>query len=266
MAYYLIIPLYLLPILVVLCLVVRMVAPHRRRLQRVVVGASLGCWVGFCLPAFYDLNLMAELVRQTKLKNSPAYAVLQGLGVSGSHNEFVWFWNLLVIDFWLILLVSFLAYYSVRRTGTRTLVGLVGGLVLLASRVLYYANQPVDQYPPLPAPQPLQLTLRQPGLLSYPLGNGQVEQVRYDSVCFLVLSGTLPRGEQLRVHFQAGTLATPQTTNVVEVQVDGQALTHTVGISTYYRATNTLTGNFTCVLPNGQPLHGSFVQGGLTIP
>lgn len=99
----------LLPVLVVLCLFVRLVAPRRRRMQCVVVGASIGCWVGLCLPAYYDL---AELVRYNKLKNPYAYAVLHGLGLSGSHYGTMWFWNTMVITFWLTLLLSLIAYWS----------------------------------------------------------------------------------------------------------------------------------------------------------
>ena len=117
MAYYLLFPLFLvLPALVVLCLLVRLLAPRYRRLQRVVVGASLGCWVGFCLPAFYDMTQVAEMVRQTKLKKAVAYPLLRGLGFSDSD----WWWNALVIAFWFALLGSVLAYWSAPRTKART--------------------------------------------------------------------------------------------------------------------------------------------------
>jgi hypothetical protein len=129
----------LLPTLLVLCVLVRGLAPRRRRLQRTLIGASVGCWVGLGLPVYYDL---AELVRYTKCHSPHAYTVVQGLGFSGSHYDMMWFWNALVITFWLMLLLSSLAYWSASPTGKRPLVGIVAVLLLLAGRVSYYAYQP----------------------------------------------------------------------------------------------------------------------------
>ena len=267
MAYYLLLPAYLLPVLVVLCGLVRVTVPHRRRLQRVVAGASLGCWLGFCMPVFYNVNHLAERVRQTELNHPNAHAVLQGLGFSGSYHDLMWGWNVLVLVCWLTLLCGWLAYWSAPRAGARPGWKTAGLLALLAGRILYYASQPVRPVAvPSPGPQPLRLTLRQPGLLPYPLGSAQVDRARYDSVCSLTLSGTLPRGETLRVLFRASALARPHTTNLVEVWAGGRLATHAFGHSAYQRATNTVTGQFSCLLPSGQPLRGAFAQAGLAIP
>ncbi|OGX84966.1 hypothetical protein BEN47_15520 [Hymenobacter lapidarius] len=107
----------LLPGLVLLCVLVRLVAPRRRRLQRVAVGITLGCWAGFFLADQCDWD---EWVRQTKLTNPNAHAALRGMGFSGSHDEWTYFWNGLVIAFWLALVLGALAYWSGPRVKART--------------------------------------------------------------------------------------------------------------------------------------------------
>lgn len=132
-----------------------------------------------------------------------------------------------------------------------SLLGLGASLVCVIGGVLYYARQQADSSPLGAPPQPMHLTLRQPGLLPYPLGNAQLEQARDDSVCLLGLSGTLPRGEQLRVLFLASAHARPHITNLVKIRVDGQPVLQAVGHATYQCATKMITGQFSYVLPNG---------------
>ena len=147
-----------------------------------------------------------------------------------------------------------------------SLLGLGVALVLVLGGVIYYAPSVPGAPQQFPTPRPLLLTLRQPHLLPYPLGTGQLEQARYDSICSLHLSGLLPRGERLRVHFEASPLASPLTTDLVEVWVDGQLATQASGQSVYHRATNSVSGKFSCVLPTGQPLSGSFRQTAFVLP
>jgi hypothetical protein len=98
-----------LPGLVLLCVLLRVLAPRRRRLQRVLVAITLGCWVGFFLADYCD---WIDLVRRAQSNNPAAYRLLNWLGFSGGGHDLIYFWNGLVITFWFTLPLSLLAYWS----------------------------------------------------------------------------------------------------------------------------------------------------------
>ena len=129
---------------------------------------------------------------------------------------------------------------------------LVVGLVVLAVR---HAREPADHYPP----QPVRLTVRQAGLLPYPLGRGNIEQARFDTTRRLVVTGDLPTGRQLRAQLEPSPgFATPFETTTATVTAANENATQATGHATYDPSARTVTGSFQCVLPSGQRLLVSF--------
>lgn len=139
--------------------------------------------------------------------------------------------------------------------GALLLLGIIGGGGLyLFNRQLRLAEEWRERA------QPIRLTIQQPGLLPYPLGMGGIEQARYDTVRLLVVSGVLPDGRLLRARLEASTgYSTPNETNVVTVTIKGKAAMQATGRSVYDPGSQTVSGEFQCVLPSRKRITCSFL-------
>lgn len=110
-----------------------------------------------------------------------------------------------------------------------------------------------------PTPPPVRLTVRQPGLLPYSLGRGGIEQARFDTVRVLVVSGDMPDGRKLRARFAAGSgAARPNDINLVAVSAEDELVPNATGRAVYAPDSQTVRGEFRCVLPSGKRLAVSF--------
>jgi hypothetical protein len=159
----------------------------------------------------------------------------------------------------LALLVAFFRSEWAPRSLKNIVAAVLSVLLLLWGAYLYLDKRHRRAVASRPRPQPVRLTVRQPGLLPYPLGRGGIEQARYDTVRLLVVSGDLPTGSQLRARFVAGPgFYTPNETNRVAVSTDEGDASQATGRTIYEPRTRSVTGEFRCVLPSGQRLSVSF--------
>lgn len=105
----------------------------------------------------------------------------------------------------------------------------------------------------------IRLTVHQPGLRPYPLGQGRIEAPRHDTAQLLMVLGDLPDGQRLRARFTApGGASSRFETNAVAVSTDEGAATQAMGHSFYAPDSQTVHGKFRCVLYSGKPLSISF--------
>lgn len=106
---------------------------------------------------------------------------------------------------------------------------------------------------------PVRLTARQPGLLPFPLGQGRIEEFRYNTTHRLVVAGDLSVEGRLRASFAAHPgFAAPNETNTVTVTTDAGDATQATGRWVYNPRSRTVSGVFRCILPSGKPLSVSF--------
>ncbi|TPG59484.1 hypothetical protein [Hymenobacter nivis] len=155
------------------------------------------------------------------------------------------------------------AFFCSERLPRAFKAGAVGafGLLGLLGYLLWFAATSGEALPPLPRPQPAALTITQPRLRPYPLGGAPIEQVRYGAFPFLIVAGTPPDGQLLRVRFSTRPGgAPPNEINAVMASVRGAKATEATGRSVYDPSTKTVSGAFLCPLPNGQRVAGSFEQ------
>jgi hypothetical protein len=134
-------------------------------------------------------------------------------------------------------------------------------LVLLVLGRLQMLNQPHSEQAALLPSQPILLTVTQPGLLPYPLGSGKIEQVRYDTLHLLVVSGILPDGNLLRASFHPHATLSED----IVVTAQRQMATQATGSFHYQSDSAFVTGKFDCVLPSGKALHCSFARTGVKL-
>ncbi|NKI91591.1 hypothetical protein HBN54_004211 [Hymenobacter sp. 1B] len=114
---------------------------------------------------------------------------------------------------------------------------------------------------------PIRLTVQQPGLLPYPLGRGRIEAYRQGPTPLLVVSGDLPDGQRLRARFTATRgVGTSFETDTVAVSTDEGTPTQAVGHSIYTPATQTVQGEFRCVLSSSKRLLISFPATPVAVP
>jgi hypothetical protein len=185
--------------------------------------------------------------------------------------------------FWLIVILFLLLWYTsipilltwaffrtewVPRPLKNLISAVLGVLVCLWGGYYYLKQQKQKQqvapYPGLPS---IRLTVHQAGLLPYLLGRGNIEEVRYDSVAHLVVSGDMPDGQRLRARLgMSRRVVSATAAEVVSVSIDDKPVKQATGWSVYQPDSQTVRGSFRCVLPSGKQLSVSFPPTSVTRP
>jgi hypothetical protein len=171
-----------------------------------------------------------------------------------------------VVFYMLALYVGVPAYWLGRLLRRRASIALkVAATFALGALGLWTAGRGLNAWQPgqemarRSPPQPVRLTVQQPGLLPYPLGRGTIEHIGYGTGRCVVVSGDLPDGRRLQARLEARpSFPTPFATDSVTVTVEDGEPVPATGRSVYRPVAGTVTGEFQCVLPSGQRLVCSF--------